>query len=40
MGISTNKVGKPVRAQSEEVTAESIPPLTPTTHPAVPALAW
>jgi hypothetical protein len=36
MDISTQIVGFPVRAHKYEVTAESMPPLTPTTKPFVP----
>ena len=35
MPISKHKVGYPVLAQIDEVTAESIPPETPTTKPFI-----
>ena len=36
MGISTHVVGAPVIAHNVEVTAESMPPETPTTQPSMP----
>ena len=36
MGISTHVVGAPVIAHKVEVTAESMPPETPTTQPSMP----
>ena len=36
MGMFTKNIGLPVKAQSDAVTAESIPPETPTTYEPTP----
>jgi hypothetical protein len=37
MGMSQTMVGRPVKAHNVDVTAESMPPETPTTNPFMPA---